>query len=33
MLNDNNGQFLHVPLGVGEWPLDYERCWANSSHN
>ena len=24
-------KFLHVPLGVGGWPLGYEerRCWAN----
>jgi len=41
MLNDNNGRthawplvspkFLHVPVGVGGWPLGYEeqRCWAN----
>jgi len=28
-------KFLHVPLGVGGWPLGYEkrRCWANCSHN
>jgi len=24
-------KFLHVPLGIGGWSLDYEerRCWAN----
>jgi len=24
-------EFLHVPLGIGGWPLGYEerRCWAN----
>jgi len=28
-------KFLHVPLGVGGWPLGYEerRCWANCSRN
>jgi len=28
-------KFLHVPLGVGEWPLGYEerRRWANCSRN
>jgi len=28
-------KFLHVPVGVGGWPLDYEewRCLANCSCN
>ena len=28
-------KFLHVPLGLGGWPLGYERlrCWANCLHN
>jgi len=27
--------FLHIPLGVGGWPLGYEerRCWANCQCN
>jgi len=26
-------KFIHVPLGLGGWPLGYEerRCWANCS--
>jgi len=28
-------KILHVPVGVGGWPLGYKerRCWANCSHN
>ena len=28
-------KFLHVPLGVGGWPLGYEerRCWVNCLRN
>jgi len=28
-------KFLHVPLGVGGWPLGYKerRCWASCPRN
>ena len=32
---ERTSKFLHVPLGIGGWPLGYKerRCWANCSRS